>query len=232
MEIVPTPVVESHQERRRLPRLALASEQFRLTRGGKIFLVQDLSIAGLGLRLLDSIDQILFALGSTVEGTLKLQDQRLTIQAKVTHTNAHQIGLQILGLSQSQRSTLEAFLNPTYLAKFMIPLPPSQGAAAWYHGPMDTSLLVWKDSDGKFERFSLSLLGGLVQSDANHQTSTGRFLSGHEPVECRGVVEFETRTIEFDCSPSELQMGVAKSFFLSSNLPQDLVSWCLTGLGK
>src|SRR5436190_1257440 len=75
----------SGSERRRVPRLNLTKEQFRLEQNGKIFSVSDLSSNGMALRILDSEDLNLFPVGIILNGTLNLHREKFAVSARVRH---------------------------------------------------------------------------------------------------------------------------------------------------
>src|SRR5262249_2303318 len=72
-------------ERRRMPRLNLTGEQFRLGLNGKIFSVADLSTEGMALRVLEPNDLAVFPVATRIEGTLNLRGEKYAVHAQVRH---------------------------------------------------------------------------------------------------------------------------------------------------
>jgi hypothetical protein len=215
-------------ERRRVPRLGVASEQFRLKQNGKIFSVADLSEDGMGLRVIDRTDICLFPVGSVIEGTLNLHRVKHPVRAQIVRLDGDHVGCRFQELSQETQAALLSFLEPAVLGRELKPIPSSagDGGTLWYHGPSGTDLLLWRSMDGQFKRFSLFTQGGFVQWEEETGLSTGQSENSDEQDEIRGVIRFETMLLKADEKPDPEKLSIAKKIILSSNLPQDLKGWC------
>ncbi len=218
--------VESDIERRRLPRLNLTTEQFRLGANGKIFSVADISSEGLALRVLDRSDLVLFPVEMLCEGTLNLSRQKFACSVRVKHVGTERIGCRFEDIGTDLRQALDKLLDPNELGRELKPVPAVEPGTVWYQGPTGTHLLLSRGMDGQFFRLALFFLGNFVRWEEAGGLSTGRVSSAFEPSEVRGVVRFETMLFDADPQPDHGKLQVAKKILLGSNLPKDLISWC------
>jgi hypothetical protein len=232
LEVISSPRVDTAHgdERRRLPRLNLSAEQFRLAQNGKIFSVNDLSVGGMALRILDRQDFLLFPVATLLQGTLNLGGEKHEVQARVRHLGAESVGCELEALTPEARQALEAFLDPKRLGMELKPLPSSESGALWYHGPSGTDLLLRRGADGQYQRMTLYVLGSFIQWTQDGGISTGRARSSDEQSENRGVLRFETLWLDADAQPDAGKLAVAKTLILSSNLAEDFKKWCIRKL--
>src|ERR1700751_5635223 len=86
------------QERRRLPRLNLSGEQFRLSQNGKIFAVVDLSRNGMALRLLDPEDLRIFSVAAEIQGQLNISREKFPVSARVRNVRPDIVGCEFENL--------------------------------------------------------------------------------------------------------------------------------------
>lgn len=212
-------------ERRRIPRLSLTSEQFRLKQTGKIFSVADLSSEGMALRILDAGDLLAFPVGAEVEGILNLKKKKLVIHGRVKNIRPDLVGFQFEGLDSHVAEEISKLLDPEILGAELRPIPGAEGGALWYHGTSGTDLLLWRAADGQYSRFFLQVLGTFIQWDGAEELATGRVRASEELGEARGIFRHETALLDFDAKPDAGKLGVAKTLVLSSNLPQELIRW-------
>jgi hypothetical protein len=217
-------------ERRRMPRLNLTGEQFRLGLNGKIFSVADLSTEGMALRVLEPNDLAVFPVASRIEGTLNLRGEKYPVHAQVRHVGRELVGCEFSDLKDDVRTALKRFLDPEALGRELRPIPAGEGGALWYHGPSGTDLLLWRGSDGQYRRFALFVLGSFAQWEDDSGLTTGRASASYEQSEVRGVVRFETMILDKDPVADAGKLSVAKTVILSSNLPQELRKWCIRQL--
>lgn len=218
--------------RRRLPRITLTAEQFRLGQNGKVFGVADLSAEGMALRLIDPQDAQLFAVGAKVEGTLNLKGHKYPAKARVRHLGRGLVGMQFEAPTPELKRALTSLLDPEALGRELRPLPASEVSMLWYHGPSGTDLLLKRSATGRYDRLSLYTLGRYVQWTDDHGVETGFTqiaapLSGesHQNTEI-GLVRFEVLSHLSDPQPDSEKLQIAKTLILSSKLPQDLKQWC------
>ena len=120
------------EERRRVPRLGLAGEQFRLDRTGKIFAVSDLSRQGMALRILDSADLPMFSIGTLVEGQLNLRREKYPLTARVRNIRRDIIGFEFEALESQTEAALQKCLDPKFLGGELKPIPSQGQSTLWY----------------------------------------------------------------------------------------------------
>lgn len=228
LEVISNPADHegSSAERRRLPRLNLSAEQFRLATNGKVFSVVDLSVSGMALRILDRQDFLLFPVAARIEGTLNLAGEKHPIAACVRHLGAETVGCEFEKISAETQTQLDRFLDPRRLGSELKPIPSSEGGTLWYHGPSGTDLLLKRSADGQYHWMTLYVLGSFVQWVEGSGVSTGRVRASDEQSELRGVLRFETLWLDADAHADPGKLAVAKTLILSSNLAEDFKKWC------
>lgn len=228
LEVISNPAdyPNASAERRRLPRLNLSAEQFRLVINGKVFSVVDLSVSGMALRILDRQDFLLFPVATRIEGTLNLGGEKHQISASVRHLGAETIGCEFEKVSTEIQAQLESFLDPRRLGSELKPIPSSEGGTLWYHGPSGTDLLLKRGADGQYHRMTLYVLGSFIQWVEGSGITTGRVRASDEQSELRGVLRFETLWLDADAHADTGKLAVAKTLILSSNLAEDFKKWC------
>jgi hypothetical protein len=219
-------------ERRRLTRLSLSSDQFRLSQNGKLFSIADLSRGGMALRVLALEDLVWFSVGANISGILNLRREKFHLQAKVRHIGKDQVGCEFVEVDTLLTHALKHYLDPSILGKALKPMPSSEAGKLWYHGPSGTDLIFWRGVDGQYRRFTLFSLGIFVQWDEKEKIKTGHTQSSFEVSEVRGVFHYETMLLEADVKPDFNKLDIAKAVLLSSNLPQDFKKWCFRQLGQ
>jgi hypothetical protein len=217
-------------ERRRVPRLCLTGELFRVAPEGKTFSVTDLSPEGMAIRVLDGEDLRLFAVSTVVFGELNLRREKYPIQGRVKNTRIDQVGFQFENISPAVDKALHQYVNPKNLGQELRPIPSSENGALWYHGPSGTDFLLWRSIDGHYRKMAMYVQGTFVHWDTDKGISTGACTSAEEKSEIRGLLRFETLMLRPDDSVDLSKTEVAKTILLSSNLPQDLMKWCVRQL--
>jgi len=216
------------QERRRLPRLSLTGEQFRLSQNGKVFSVSDLSADGMALRILDREDFRLFPIGAWVEGMINIKREKYPLSGKVRRLGKDVVGCQFESLTEKVKEALAKQLDPEVLGRELKLIPASEAHQLWFHGTSGTDLLLWQGEDGQCNRISLYVLGIYVQWDTENGLSTGRTEAAtRESAEVRGALRFETMFLDPDPSPDRSKLHIAKTLILSSNLSQELKNRCI-----
>ena len=230
LEIVSRVFPESQtpaSEKRRRPRLCVTSEQFRLSATGKIFSVVDLSLEGMGIRVIDRGDFQIFPIAAEVLGTLNFHGEKLPVCGKVRRLGSDIVGCEFEKLAPDVNKTLERFLDPVELGRELKPIPAGDAGTTWYHGPTGTDLILWRGVDGQYRRLTLYLLGSFIQWEEGEGLTTGAVLPSNIQSEVRGVVRFETLLMNQDLIPAADKLNLAKTLLASSNLPPDLKKWCL-----
>jgi hypothetical protein len=222
--------VASYTERRSLPRLCLASEQFRLNSHDRLFSVSDLSENGLGLDLIDPQDLKYFVIGAHLKGLLNLRRAKLEVTLKVCNLFDDRVGCEFYALEAAAKTTLLEFLDPSALGAALKPMPLGEFFSLWYHGPSRTDLMFRRLSDGRFRKLSLYVLGVFVQWDEQEGLVTGTTQPALSKNEVRGILRIETLWIYLDALADSAKLSIAKKVILSSNLPKDLKHWSLRQL--
>jgi hypothetical protein len=221
---------ETPQERRRLPRLSLSGEQFRLSQNGKIFAVVDLSRNGMAFRLIDSGDLRIFSVAAVIQGQLNLKREKHAVTARVRNVRPDIVGCEFENLSPQTAEALKRFLDPDTLGQELRPIPATNQATLWYHGPSGTDLLLLRGVDGQYRRLTVYIQGNFIQWGSDEGVTTGKAHSSEERSEIQGIVRLETMMLEADTQPDPAKLSIAKSLLVSSNLPQDLKKWCVRQL--
>lgn len=213
-------------ERRRVPRLTLTSEQFKLMPVGRIYSVVDLSTGGMAIRILDPQDLRSFTLGADLQGVLNLRREKYRLSLKVRHVGRDLVGCEFTDLADDVRVALEKALSPRELGKELKPFPHQDALTIWYYGSGGTNLILRRGIDGKLRSATLFILGIYAIWDEEKGVSTGSVGSTFEPSETRGAVRFETLDMTPDSSPDLTKMNIAKQLILGSNLPTDVKDQC------
>ena len=219
-----------HPERRRIPRLSVTEDQFKISQNGKIFPVVDLSRGGFAIRVLEKRDFALFTLGAAVVGTLNLHGNKYPVQARVRHLGRDMAGCEFESLSQEVVAAFKANLLPENLGKYLRPIPATRTDLLWYHGRSGTDLLINRTPAGDLEGLIAFFIGSFVQWDEGDGLSTGTSAHSFEASENHGAVRFESLLLNRDQSIDSDKLTIAKTLILSSNLPEDLKSWCVSQL--
>jgi hypothetical protein len=217
-------------ERRKLPRLTVTSEQFRLTKTHKIFSLSDLSMEGMAFDLSGQDDVKGLSVGLLLDGTLNLKREKYAIQARIRNINPNRVGCEFENRTPELAQALKQILDPAVLGAEMKPIPSSEGNTLWYHGTSGTDLIFHRFADGKYRNFSLYVLNTYIQWEEENGLSTGWTVDSDQRSERSGILSFETLLLRADPKPDEEKLKVAKTVILSSNLPQDLKNWCVRQL--
>lgn len=227
LDLISHDLMPKGYERRRLPRLTLTSEQFRLSKNNKVFSVCDISQQGMGLLLLDRADLDLFSVGAEIEGHLNLNREKYLVKARIRNISLERIGCEFESFPADAKKALDHLLNPEVLGRELKPIPSPGKNMLWYHGRSGTDLVLKRKTDGQYQGIILYVLGHFIQWDEETGLSTGRTLPSKLRDEVRGIMRLETLFLESDTTCDPLKLKIAKTVILSSNLPQDLKSWCI-----
>lgn len=213
-------------ERRRLPRLNLSAEQFRSKESGKIYSVVDLSTGGMAFRLIHADELIFFTAGKTIQGTLNVKREKYLVKAQVKHVRQDLIGCEFTEISKSLEEALVELLSPEALGAELKLLPMSDLGTVWYHGSSGTNLILKRNEEGLCHQFDLFVLGFFVHWDNTKGLQTGRMTHSHQKSEIRGPFRIDSLVLIEDQASDAEKLSVAKRLFLSSNLPEELKTWC------
>jgi len=89
----------------------VATEQFKLAENGKVFGVADLSLSGMGIRILDQNDLLYFPIRKEIQGTLKIKNEKHEIKAWVRSIRPDQVGCEFHALSPGAQASVSHALS-------------------------------------------------------------------------------------------------------------------------
>ncbi len=189
-------------EKRKLPRFHITPCQFHDQELKKNFSVQDVSLGGLAIRLVDRTDIPLFAVGTEHQGILKIEGLKLPAHFQVRYIRGTMIGGEWIKLNDSLKNHLEQISHPEHLGMHLklYDLPDSVGTL-WYHNPIGVDLLLYStDSKSipKIVRWTLYIHHSFISWDQGEKVQTGRALAEDEEGYAQGIVRVETRLIDYD----------------------------------
>jgi hypothetical protein len=219
MRLVPSsPNERMFEEKRRVPRVPMRVEQFRLKETGRVFSVLDLSHTGVGIRILDPMDLAVLPLGRLVEGTLNLRGMKYSVTARVSHARRESVGLEFQELDNATLSGIRNYLDPAVLGR-ELRLIPGGANELWYHGPSGMDYILTMKGHA-FTGACLIALESFVRWTREDGVSTGIARPGR--VECggAGVVRIENMLLTRDETPDPSKIEIAKTLLLSSNQPE------------
>src|SRR5579885_1866861 len=142
LEVISKDPPEAGSERRRLPRVNLCGEQFRLLQNGKVYAVTDLSLEGMAFRVIEPKDLSLFTVGAEVNGTLNLHGLKYPFLARVRHERSDLVGCQFEWYGPGLERALQRHLDPSELGKELQPAPSPDPGTIFYHGPSGTEFTL------------------------------------------------------------------------------------------
>jgi hypothetical protein len=212
-------------ERRQVPRVSLGSEQFKMAGSGRIYSVADLSETGLALWASDPAEWVEFSVGMKLEGTLRVREEKFSMEMQIRNRSKNRVGCEILNSSQAWLDAIQRFLDPESLGKSLKPIPSLDRRVLWYFGASGTHLSFRRLSDGQFDQLTLCYLGNLVQWDVDGGVQSGRLVSSDLPSELRGIFRLDTLFFEPDSSMDKRKLEIAKKVILSAPIPDDIKGW-------
>lgn len=214
MRAVPLPG-DAAPERRRLTRLPLYHEQFR-AQWGRVFGVADLSVSGLGLRIVDPRHLAELSVGRRIEGALRLDGERVAIAARVVSLRRDHAGLEFEDLEPSSQEAIRAYVDPKRLGAQLRALPSTRANQVWFHGPGGTEIVLGRGPDGTWIEGRCLIAGLWVAWGGEGELQTGRAVPGDAPVEFQGALRIETLLIDLDERPDPAKLALAREVFLGS----------------
>ena len=223
-------------ERRKLPRVSISSEQFRLSNNGKVYAVADLSPDGMALRLLDRQERVLFPLGTRVEGWLNIARKKYKITSIVRNIRGDHVGCEFHELSSEIREELLQWLDPTSLGQTLrlMPSPVGFGATGsgqfdwlWFHGRSGTEVFA-RVSSQNTEMDSRSICSLVVVLWGEHFVEwvaedgvvTGRLRLAEDRDAIQGVFRLAPEWFERDSELDPIKLNLAKTLVLSASFPE------------
>jgi hypothetical protein len=196
----------AYAERRRLPRFHITPCQFHDSVLQQNFSVQDISLGGLSLRLLNPEDVADFAVGTVHEGRVKLEGKRLSCCFQVRYIRGTLIGGEWQNLSPELNEHLVALSSPVRLGQGLkrFEMPDTSGTT-WYHNPVGVDLLLYSQdhapSQSGLLRWTVYLHHNFVQWESDSGVRTGKALAEADEGYAHGIVRLETRLIQYDQQP-------------------------------
>ncbi len=235
----PNPGALSEQasaERRRLPRVSIPSEQFRLSKNGKIFAVADLSSEGMALRLLAIEDRVLFPIGAAIEGWLNIDRRKHRVTASVRNLRGDHVGCEFSALADETRSELARWLDPSELGSALRLMPNPQGFGGgmewiWFHGRSGTEILLKvKGGEGSLEGRALENLVVVLWGEHYVEWSlegvlTGRVRFADDRDSVHGAIRLAPEWFHPDAGLDPAKLDLAKTLVKHSKLPESWKAW-------
>lgn len=227
---------ESEGERRRLPRVNLPTEQFRLSSNGKVFGVADLSPSGMSLRLLNIEDRVLFSIGTKIQGFINVGQKKHSVHALVRNLRGNHVGCEFFNLEKEVSEDLTRWLDPLELGQSLrlMPTPVGFGGCAldwvWYHGRSGTEVLARVNQS--IEKVVVVLWGAYFVEWCSHlglSTGTVRFSDGQDSVQ--GVFYVSPEWFKADQESDSQKLDLAKSVLSYSKVPDSWKSWIINCQG-
>lgn len=225
-------------ERRKIPRVSLSSEQFRLASNGKIFAVADLSAEGMALRLLSFEDRVLFPLGTAIDGWLNIDRRKHRVKADVRNIRGEYVGCEFSELGSEVRAELSRWLDPIELGQTLrlMPTPVGFGGAAmewiWHSGRSGTAVLgkVTPGIDGanreELEKVVVVLWGTqFVEWCLGKKPTTGAVKFVDDRGAVQGVFRVAPEWFETDSAIDPVKLNIARKLLEHSKLPESWKRW-------
>jgi len=185
-------------EKRKLPRFHITPCQFHDNELKKTFSVQDVSLGGLGIRLVDRGDLPAFAVATVHQGILKIEGLKLPCEFQVRYLRGSLIGAEWQNLNQALKDHLDQISHPKHLGMNLKAYDlPDSADTIWYHNPIGVDLLLYL-SESKISRWTLYIHHSFISWEQDQAVRTGRALAEDEEGYAHGIVRVETRLIDYD----------------------------------
>ena len=200
-------MTNTHSEKRKLPRFHITPCQFHDAKLNKSFSVQDISMGGLAIRLVDRSDLPEFSVGTEHGGTVKVEGVRNDCQFRVRYIRGTLIGAEWSSPSPALLSHLDQISHPEVLGEHLKLYDlPDLANTIWYHNPVGVDLLYYKSNGDDatsqgVNRWTLYIHHTFVQWDFENGISTGKSVAEDEEGYAHGIVRLETRLIDYDQTP-------------------------------
>jgi hypothetical protein len=200
-------------EKRRLPRFHITPCQFQDAALGKAIAVQDLSLGGLALRLVDSEDLPRFAVSSIHRGRIKVDGRKFECQFQVRYIRGALIGAEWVEPGPEFKAHLHELSHPGRLGENLKKYEIEDlNATDWFHNPIGVDLLFYPTLEGGSGpgRWMLYIHQNFVQWESESGVQTGQALSEADEGYSHGIMRIETRLIEFDSSVDRSLLKAAR----------------------
>lgn len=199
-------MINTHSEKRKLPRFHITPCQFHDAKLNKNFSIQDISLGGLAIRLVDRTDLPEFSVGSDHEGVVKVEGLKTECSFKVRYVRGTLIGCEWINPSKVMTAHLDQISHPEVLGENLRLYDlPDLATTTWYHNPVGVDLLFYKATgDGAtsqgVNRWTLYVHHTFVQWDIDGGLSTGQSVAEDDEGYAHGIVRLETRLIDYDAT--------------------------------
>jgi hypothetical protein len=213
-------------EKRKLPRFHITPCQFLDARLNKSFSIQDISMGGLSLRLVDRNDLPDFYVGTEHKGNVKVEGLKTECMFRVRSIRGTLIGAEWVNPSKLLTDHLNQISHPEILGEHLKLYDlPDISNAFWYHNPVGVDLLFYKASgEGAtsqgINRWTLYIHHTFVQWDIETGLTTGKSVAEDEEGYAHGIVRLETRLIEYDPHPARKLVETAIAMIEHATLTQ------------
>ncbi len=212
-------------ERRRVPRLNLGTEQFKLNATGRLFSVIDLSQTGLALWASDPVELVEFVVGMRLAGVLNLGQIKFPVEIHVRNHSKNRIGAEFVSPSHEIGLAIHQSFDPVALGKSLKPIPAMERGELWYFGASGTHLSLRRLNDGQFDHLSLCFGDSLVQWDSEQGLQSGNLIQSESPGELRGIFRLDTLFFKRDSSMDKEKLERARQVLMHSHLPNEIKGW-------
>lgn len=217
-------------EKRLLPRLTVTHEVFRDERSGKLFAVIDLSPKGMAIRFNDRADlSDGFMVGGTIVGILNLRREKLPVSGRVRHIGKDHIGIEFESLPSETAHAIQRVLDPHVLGQDLRPVPTGD-ASILYASEGGTEFLLNRESDGRFTKLVILILGSMIQWEERSGLRTGKVRSSDEESYVQGITRLESMIFTEDSAIDPQKLSIAKTLVASSNLSEEVKKFCFRRL--
>lgn len=214
---------DNFSEKRRLPRFHITPCQFHDQELKKNFSVQDVSMGGVAIRLVDFDDLPLFAVASQHQGIIKIEGMKLPCSFQVRYLRGLLVGAEWVNIDSALKEQLERISVPKVLGANLkaYDLPDSPNTL-WYHNPTGVDLLLYLN-DGKISRWTLFIHQNFVSWDEGEEVKTGRSIAEDDEGYAHGIVRLETRMLNHDEQPDRRLIEVAMELVRSAPFKEESI---------
>lgn len=213
---------ETSSEKRRLPRFHITPCQYLDTGLGKSFAVQDISNGGLSIRLVDRADVAEFSVGRTRAGFVKVEGLKAECEIQVRFVKGAVVGAEWKAPSRELIEHLDSISASESLGENLKAYPLEDVPnTLWLHNPLGIDLLIYSQAprgEGarEYRRWTLFIHQSFIQWDVDDEIQTGRTAAQDEEGYAHGLVQLETRLIDYDATPDQRLVETARLILKSA----------------
>jgi len=198
------------------------------------FIVKNLSRSGFAF-IVGELDHP-FITENHLEGTLKIQEHRVSFSGLITRVENGEVGIRFLDQSKEDQTFIEEHLKPYHLGESLKEVQP-QGArdtlpnqmAQWFHGIEGTDLFIWRERNSQnLERLQFAFRGEFIEWQSQSEVMTGALVSPAKP--SSPLFSEEEYILKYDEAPNPARLELAQKIVKSSKLPESLKKALLEGI--